>query len=160
MSEAKLRRTIRAERKRARLGKQARCAVCGEDDIRVLQRSGGKTLCASCRLAAQGKDPYEKHHPAGRWNDPFTVEVSANEHAVFSDMQEDWSLKTRRNPGRSVLREQAAWLRAAHDIYARASEVSEEKALVLEELDEFLSLTLEESWPRDFDQWRKGRRNA
>ena len=160
MSERKLRRAVRWERKRRRLGRRPSCGACSEDDIRVLQLSGGKTLCASCRLAAQGKPPYERHHPAGRRNDPFTVKRTANEHRVFSDMQEEWPSKTLRNPHRSILRSQAAWLRGSQDQLARAAEVFLDHARALEEVDDFLGFAVGDQWPKDFDNWRKGRRDA
>jgi hypothetical protein len=37
-----------------------------------------------------GRPTRERHEPAGRGNDPFSILIDANEHRVLSAMQRDW----------------------------------------------------------------------
>ncbi|MDP9354988.1 MAG: hypothetical protein M3R02_06835 [Chloroflexota bacterium] len=110
--------------KRDRLGQYARCTGCGEADPRCLQGPRGTgsgdeerpVLCAECRLAVEGKSRTERHHPAGRANDPIAVPIPANDHAVLSDAQHDWPMATLRNPDGSPLLAAAAALRGWLDV--------------------------------------------
>lgn len=151
----KARRALRRARKEIRLGPSARCENCGASDVRVLHRVGGKILCAECRLRSKGLHPFERHHPAGRKNDTFAVPLPANDHAVLSDMQNDWPEKTLRNPERSPLLSQAAAFRANSDIHTHEAEEAETRARKDEHLDAYLSQRLGADWPVDFDAWEK-----
>jgi len=113
--------------KRERLGQYASCQHrnCNEDDPRCLQTpkrsdnsagDGVEVLCAECRLDAQGKPRTERHHPAGRANDPFAVPMPANDHAVLGDMQLAWPAETLRNPDGNPLLAAAAALRDWLDV--------------------------------------------
>ena len=143
MPEKDLRRALRLASKENRLGQGATCERCGESDFRVLQRTDGETLCAECRLDTQGKPRLERHHPAGRHNDPFIVPIPANDHAVMSDFQIDWPEETLRNPQGDVLHRRAAWLRSNRDSLMHQAIEVETWATELEELADFLS-----------DEWR------
>ena len=157
MSEEEYRRALRHERKRGTLGGKAACEACGETDIRTLQASGGKVLCADCRLELSGSAPVEKNHPAGRRNDSFAVEMRANEHAVFSDMQNDWPPDTLRNPKRSPLLRLAASHRATRNTLLRQAEVQLEQAELIEDLEKFCRRKIGEDWCREFEVFRKGK---
>lgn len=129
MSE--LNRAKRETVKRAQLGQQARCASCGANDIRALQ-SATVVLCAECRLTRQDKQTTERHHPAGRHNDPAAFTLPANDHATLSDAQNDWPRETLRNPHQDPLRRMAAWLRFLKDVFCHLAECACEWAEMLE----------------------------
>ena len=84
-----LRKLLRLQRKANLLGKDAKCEICGERDIRVLQNFGNQVLCVECRKGKMRISPFEDHHVAGRKNDDFTIRLLANDHAVLSDSQYD-----------------------------------------------------------------------
>ncbi len=114
----------REHRKRDRLEEDA-CQLCGEDDLRCLRQvvlqvptegTITTTLCAGCHVQLQGKRPTERHHPAGRANDPVTVAIPANDHAILTDRQHDWPVDTWRNPDGSPLLKAAACLRGWLDV--------------------------------------------
>lgn len=115
----------REGRKRDRLGQYAACEDCGEADPRALHQdrqaakdaNGTDTVrCVECRLLAHDGVPIERHHLAGRANDPVTVPIPANEHAVLSDLQLAWPRETLRNPDGSPLLKAAASLRGWLDV--------------------------------------------
>jgi len=155
MSQEQYRKALRHERKREKLPRRRTCAFCGETDIRALQASDGAVLCADCRLALSGRSPFERHHPAGKRNDPFTVKMPANEHGIFNDMQNDWPPRTLMNPKRSPLLRQAGSHRAALDTLLRQVEIQREWATLKEDLEEFCRLKIGEDWCREFEMFRK-----
>jgi len=126
-----LNRVKRETAKRARLGQQAKCASCGANDLRVLQ-SATIVLCAECRLLRQSKQATERHHPAGRHNDPAAFGLPANDHATLSDAQYDWPPETLRNPHQDPLRRMAAWLRFFIDVFRHLADCAGEWAEMLE----------------------------
>lgn len=69
-------------RKRAALlPPNAHCEVCGESDPVVLVASDVRQiLCADHHAIANGQEPLEGHHFAGRANDSRTILVSSNMH--------------------------------------------------------------------------------
>lgn len=149
-------RIARDDAKRARLGQYPACAECGESATSCLQRSRIRTadgttrttvLCADCRLVWQGKRPSERHHLAGRNNDPATAAIPANEHAILSDAQHDWPERTLRNPDGSPLLRAAGALRGWLDVLR----VVLERTVgwipdLLEFLDAALGKTLGDRW--------------
>ncbi len=155
MSRKKLNRSLRLARRMERLGFNPRCSSCGEDDPLKLQSVGGRILCGECRLIAEGKEPFEDHHPAGRRNDPFTVRIPANDHLVLTDMQEDWPKETRLNPNGDFLHEDAARDRAIHNALIHRAEEAESRAEVKEALAEFLKALRGPDWWKEFQEWRK-----
>ncbi len=125
MTQAKKWEALAREgKKRDRLGQYATCEDCGESDPRTLQQdrhdpkdgTSDGVRCAECRLMAQGKAPNESHHPAGRANDPATVPIPSNDHAVLSDLQLAWPRETLRNRDGSPLLKAAASLRGWLDV--------------------------------------------
>ncbi len=115
----------RESKKRDRFGQYAACDGCGEPDPRAFHQNRQErkdandidaVRCAECRLLAHGKVPIERHHPAGRANDPVTVPIPANDHAVLSDLQLAWPRDTLRNPDGSPLLKAAASLRGWLDV--------------------------------------------
>jgi hypothetical protein len=148
-----LKRALRHRGKELRLGKDARCARCGEADARALQRVE-LVLCAECRLALQGKSTAERHHPAGRRNDAFAAPLPANSHAVLSDAQHDWPAATLRNPEGDFLRTLAAWLRFFADTFRYLSGTVLVWATTLERYSEHLSATLGARWWADLEGGR------
>ena len=153
MSKEAVKRSLRKARKENALGEGAKCAVCGESDLGVPQLVEGRVLCARCRLALQGKEPVERHHPAGRKNDSFTRPMDAVDHAILSDSQVDWPRETLRNPSGNVLRQLAAWLRSAHDTLEHLASLSLNWARTLEGLDRFMAIMLGKDWWGRFKQW-------
>ena len=139
------------------MGAHAECGECGEKDLRCLNQSRGRILCAECRLALAGKSRYENHHPAGMNNYDFVVPIPANEHAIMSDFQEDWPRETLMNPRGSILRKVAALLRAVADFAKRVNEICEEAAASLELLDEFLVEQIGKDWFQKFQAWLNDR---
>lgn len=123
--EQELTTIARLERKRTRLGGDAVCAVCGESDPRCLHlvpqgrqddTAEPVVLCANCHCRQQGQSVIEQHHPAGRANNPATVRIAANEHALLSDAQHDWPRDTLRNPTGSPLLAASASVRGMSDV--------------------------------------------
>jgi hypothetical protein len=157
VSEEEFRRAVRHGRKRKRLGPSPYCASCGKADIRTLQRSGGEILCVDCRLVAQGKLPCELHHPAGKQNDAFELELSANDHAIFNDMQIDWPKGTLMNPKRNHILKTAASRRATANLYRWRAELAEKEAVDYEVFDEFCRIEIGEDWIEKFEEFRERR---
>ena len=158
MSKRDLKRALRHASKENRLGAHASCEACGANDLRVLNKSRDRILCAECRLLGEEKTLFEYHHPAGRSNHGYVVRLPANEHAIMTDFQEDWPRETRVNPRGSPLRKHAALRRAGGDKSKRQVERHEEAALELELLEEFIAERLGETWPQDFNSWLTKRR--
>jgi hypothetical protein len=103
---------IRRERHRRRLGaRHPRCTTCGESEPAALVGRVTEVRCYECLLIADGKNPIEAHHYAGRANDAFTVLLRGNAHRVVSDEIYTWPDRTRLNPAGSGLRAAAAALR-------------------------------------------------
>ena len=153
MSHRGLQRALRHAAKENRLGAGASCDSCKEADLRCLQRSLGQTLCAECRLLQEGKPRYELHHPAGKCNDSFVIPMHANEHAVMSDYQEDWSDETLRNPDGDLLHREAAWWRANRDQFYHQAEEAEHNAIAREKFAEFLSAEFRPDWSTAYEKW-------
>ena len=156
MTKEELRRSLRLASKENRLGDDAECRNCGASDLRVLQWTDGELICADCRLDKQGKSRTEDHHPAGIKNDPFTIPMTANDHAIFSDYQMDWPNETLKNPKGDILHRHAAWERANYNFWMRKATESEKRAQELEELAEDLEYEFGADWWERIQKRRKG----
>jgi hypothetical protein len=154
MSEKELNRTVRHARKKNRIGPGASCEICGEHDVRVLQRVGNRLLCADCRLEIWGRAASENHHPAGKNNDDFSISLPANDHAILSDDQYDWPGETLRNPDQDPLREIAAWFRGIHDLLIHFAEKLLIWASGLEGLSTFLKGMFGPDWVSRVNKWK------
>jgi hypothetical protein len=157
MAREKANRALRLAKKGIRLGAGARCERCGATDLRVLPRPRGRVLCENCRLIGRGLSPYQRHHPAGRKNDSFIVLIPANDHAVLSDMQNEWPRETLQNPKSDPLHLQAAWLRGRSNVLRHQAEEAEQQAKTLEDLAQFFSERAGEDWGEQFEAWRRER---
>jgi hypothetical protein len=94
---------VRKLRRARRLGRGAACVVCGETNPEQLQRAAGSLL--------------ERHHLAGRANDPqLTVVLCRNHHAQLSELQRDSGLDLHENPTRPAGERTAALLRGLADL--------------------------------------------
>lgn len=151
MAREKANRALRRAKKGIRLGAAARCERCGATDLRVLHRVGNKIVCAECHLIIKGLSPYERHHPAGRKNDSFSVLIPANDHAKLSDMQNDWPRDTLQNPKTDPLHLQAAWMRGTSDMLRHQAQEAEERAKTLERVARFLCKRIGPDWNEQFE---------
>ena len=141
---ASFEREIRAAR---RVGRNAKCQ-CGEDRPLALIPGSDPTICAACKRAKNGKSPLDKHHPAGKANNPTTTPIPVNDHqANLSPKQYEWPDKTWKNPTGSPLLAGAACMRGycETDSYLVASLLIP-KAEMLEALDAFLLKRLGTNW--------------
>jgi hypothetical protein len=80
-------KALRLSLKRQRLNKNI-CNNCGYSDIRALQNVK-LTLCADCRFILEDRIPVENHHLFGKAY-PFLIPLSANEHAIITDMMNEY----------------------------------------------------------------------
>jgi hypothetical protein len=95
---------VRKLRRHRRLGSGAACLICGETNPDALRRTQRTLL--------------ERHHLAGRANDPeLTVVVCLNHHAILSELQRDSGIDLRADPNRSPARRTAALLRGLADLF-------------------------------------------
>jgi len=118
-------RDIRRENRLQRLGtREPMCANCGENDSVALTRHAADIICYECQAKASNRSPIERHHPAGRNNDPFTIPIPGNDHRILSDLQRDWPQDTLRNPTDSPLRKAAATMRGFLDMLRLLSSLS------------------------------------
>jgi hypothetical protein len=110
-------REIRREKQLRRLSARTpECVKCGESDPSALTGVAPEIICYECQAKASERSPIERHHPAGRNNDPFTIPIPGNDHRVLSDLQKDWPQETLRNPTGSPLRKAAATIRGFLDV--------------------------------------------
>src|SRR5215510_7305001 len=110
-------RDVRRENCLQRLGtREPKCGRCGENDPFTLTGREPDIICYECQMKVSKRSPIERHHPAGRNNDPFTIPIPGNDHRVLSDLQKDWPQETLRNPTGSPLRKAAATIRGFLDV--------------------------------------------
>jgi len=88
---------------------------CGESDPSALTGVAPEIICYECQAKASERSPIERHHPAGRNNDSFTIPIPGNYHRILSDFQKDWPSETLGNPTGSPLRKAAATMRGFLD---------------------------------------------
>lgn len=110
-------REVRLEKHLRGLGtRHPKCSKCGEYGVFALTGCDPEITCYECQRKAAKRPPIERHHPAKRKNDSFTVAIPSNDHRYLSDLQEDWPLETLRNPNGSPLLKAAAMLRGWLDV--------------------------------------------
>ena len=98
-----------------RVGADARCA-CGESRAEALVVDSTPVTCYECQRRAKGLASIDRHHVAGKANDPITVPVPTNDHvAILSELQRDWPRATLENPTGCPLRHGAACIRGFVD---------------------------------------------
>ncbi len=130
-----------------RVGNNSQCA-CGENRPEALIPQSKPTICAACKRIANGQSTWDRHHPAGKANNPATIPVPVNDHRTWlSVAQHDWPKETRENPDGSPLLAAAASIRG----YMDTDSYLIEKLLLrnpemLERLDAFLVKELGPKW--------------
>jgi hypothetical protein len=99
----------------------------------------------------KGKSTIDRHHVAGRANDPTIIPIPTNDHlAVLSEHQRDWPAGTLANPDGDPLLRYAAGIRGFWDtVRYLAERFLLTAAHVLEIASRFLTDTLGRFW------WRK-----
>src|SRR5262249_12673486 len=123
-----------------RIGAGAQC-LCGEARPKALKPSA--IICAACARRNRGESIMDKHHIAGKANDPATVSVPVNDHrAELSTAQYDWPRETLENPTRSPLLRGAGCIRGVTNLFDYLSWIAE----MLERLDYFLTRILGPNW--------------
>jgi len=148
-----------------RIGQDKKCKWCGENRALTLVPGSNPTICAACNREKSGQSTFDRHHPAGRANNPATVPVWVNYHrAKLSDSQYDWPEETWKNSTGSPILASAASIRG----YFETSEYLMDElwlrtATFLERLDRFLTKKLGPNWWRgteieEFAPKRKPRR--
>lgn len=143
---------IRAYQRKARAsrraGAKAKCSVCGESRPEALIAGSNPTICTECRRKADGENPLDNHHPAGRANNPAKISAPSNDHrAELTPAQQDWPKKTLGNPGRSPLLAAAACERGFIDTNSYLIErLLYQNPEMLETLDAFLEERLGARW--------------
>jgi hypothetical protein len=97
------------------VGIGARCA-CGEDRPEALIAGSNPIICAACERAVKGRTTMDRHHFAGRANNPATIPIPVNDHrAILSVAQAEWPKSTLTNKDGSPLLAGAACLRGCID---------------------------------------------
>jgi hypothetical protein len=104
----------RRERRRAQLGRTARCR-CGQREPLLLRRTEVGIECPNCQAVRTTGRRNENHHLAGKANLGLLVGLDANTHTLLSSAQWDWPADTLRNPRAAPARRLAAILRALLD---------------------------------------------
>jgi hypothetical protein len=112
-------------------------------------------VCYEHRADLKARPWLEDHHPAGRHNDPATVQLPGNEHRVLSGRQGVWPRETLRNPDGSPLLKAAAALRGWLDVlWLIMTRTVGWIPEFLEQLDAWLQVKVGERWWDEFG-WRK-----
>lgn len=126
-------------RKEMLLRRDATTGVCESDKSKI---------CAECNRKSLGQKTTDKHHVAGKANDPITISVPVNDHrARLSADQMDWPKETRENPDGSPLLAAAAGIRGFVDTVEYLLEkLLLRHAAILEETDAYLVRTLGRKW--------------
>lgn len=97
-----------------RAGENNQCA-CGESRLDALNTRIKPITCEECKRKRSGKTTMDKHHVAGKANNPTTILVPANDHRVLSVDQYDWPKETRQNSDGSPLLAGAGCIRGFKD---------------------------------------------
>lgn len=143
-------RQQRLNNKLRRLGTQTpECmrSDCNETDPFAMTGVYPEILCYEHERIADGFEPFEDDHPAGRRNDDTTLRTPGNDHRWLTDLQEDWPERTRLNPDDSPLLRIAAILRRWLDLlwlFIKRLMVWTPKAV--EELDRLLTEHIGRFW--------------
>jgi hypothetical protein len=144
---------VRREKHMQRLNsRNPRCKECGEESLAALTGTTPNIICYECQARRKKRSTTEKHHFAGRNNDPLTVSIPSNDHRILSDEQKDWPTTTLRNQDNSPLIRAAATLRGLLDILRSLIErtlgwIPE----FLEWLDDLLKERLGAHWWLEYD---------
>ncbi len=78
-----------------RVGVNTYCTSCGERRSEALIRGSNPIICAACQRSATEHRGVDKHHFAGKANNPATIPVPVNDHrAHLSVAQSDWPTAT------------------------------------------------------------------
>jgi hypothetical protein len=138
----------RRSRAARRIGHGKKCKWCGETRPLALLPGSNPTTCASCERKKSGQSTFDRHHPAGRANNPATVPVWVNDHrAGLSDAQYDWPDETWKNPSGSPILMSAASIRGYYETSEYLmDELLLRTATLLEILDRFLTKKLGPNW--------------
>ena len=141
---ASFERETRAAR---RVGDGSKCK-CGEKRPLALIPGSNPVICAECHRQKHGRSRLDGHHPAGKANNPLTVEIPANDHrAQLSPNQYDWPNETWENPEGSPLLAGAASIRGYSDTAEYLSNgLLIRQAELLEALDKTLKQMLPPKW--------------
>ena len=146
----------RLEEKLAQLGTRTpRCVAEGCPEICPFMLSGvdPEIYCTEHEARRHGRPWLQAHHPPGQHNDPRTVLLPANYHAIPSELQHLWPRETLRNPDGSPLLRAAALTRGLLDTLYLVMVIASEVPVLLEQLDAFLRERLGERWWDEFQAW-------
>lgn len=133
---------------------QCKYPGCTVTEWRMLTGDGpDDILCYEHRCLLQRRSTTERHHPAGRKNDPsVAVEIPGNTHRYLDECKRAWPAKTRTNPEGSPALQAAAYVRAAMDWLVLVIEWFLGRAAVfLERLDEALTSRHGRCWWETFE---------
>jgi hypothetical protein len=123
-----------------------KCA-CGETRPEAFAKGKSK-VCARCKRKRRGHARRDKHHVAGKANDPTTVSIDVNDHrARLTQDQLDWPKETRINPDGSPLLAAAGAIRGFIDtVMYLLEKLLLRHAEILEGIDAYLVRTLGRKW--------------
>jgi hypothetical protein len=110
-SMAQVRRAAAARR----VGEDERCG-CGETETFALIEGRRPATCVECDRLKRGKSIMDRHHIAGKNNNPLTISIPANLHRVLSERQYDWPKRMLENPKGNLLIETAGMLQGFIDL--------------------------------------------
>jgi hypothetical protein len=120
--------------------------TCGETRPEAFAKGKSK-VCARCKRKRRGHATMDKHHFAGKANDPTTVPVDVDDHrARLTADQLDWPRETRENPDGSPLLAAAAAIRGLVDTEVYLLETLRKHAAILEGIDAYLVRTQGRKW--------------
>jgi hypothetical protein len=147
----------RLEEKLAELGTRTpHCTWEGCDEICPFMLTGADPAirCYEHELLRLRRPWLEEHHPFGRHNHAAKFAMPGNDHRVLSEFQYAWPRETLRNPDGSPLLQAAALVRGYLDLLYLVMVLTAVVPVLLEQLDAYLRLRLDERWWDDFDAWR------
>jgi len=133
-----------------RVGIGAHCA-CGETKPQALITGSDPITCKRCMRIRKAKSAIDRHHVAGKANDPITIKIPTNDHiAVLTEDQHDWPEQTRENPdGDPALRGAACVRGIRGTLHYLIDAVVLWVAAFLEGLSAYLTDTRGRFWWRD-----------
>jgi hypothetical protein len=124
-----------------------KCA-CGESRPQALLPETDPIMCYECQRKRNGKTTNDRHHPAGKSNDPITIPIPVNDHrAELSPAQNDWPKETLENTDGCPLLAGAGSIRGFVDTEAYLQEtLLHRRVKMLEALSVFLAERLGPDW--------------
>ena len=130
-----------------RIGIGRACSACGENRPESLIPKSEPMVCASCQRQQKAKSTVDRHHVAGRANDPMTIPVDVNDHrAVLSVAQHDWEKGILQNPDGCPLIAGAARIRGLADSIVYVLSLVDCVVQMLTALSDFLKRYLGPKW--------------